>query len=141
MTDTAQHEVIRGFVEAMPVTRMLGIEIVELQHGHAVMRLPKRNDLTFDGTSVQGGLVALLADYAALAACGTTLPLGWLMATTGIETHNLLRADGEELFAVGEVIKPGKRHAVARADVYNDALDGSRCLTGLFTAAGVPAPT
>ena len=63
------------------------------------------------------------------------------MATTRIQTHNLLPANGSELLAVGEIVKAGKRHAVARADVCNDALDGSRCATGLFTAAGVSAPT
>lgn len=68
MNDATQIQAIRQFVESMPITQMLGIEIVDLEHGRAVMRLPKREDLTFDGASVEGGVVALLADYAALAA-------------------------------------------------------------------------
>ncbi|MFT7597548.1 MAG: acyl-coenzyme A thioesterase PaaI-like protein [Acidimicrobiales bacterium] len=59
------------------------------------------------------------------------------MATTGAETHNLAAADGSTLIAVAEVIKPGRHLAVARAEVFNNSLDGTRCLTGLFTAVGV----
>ncbi len=107
----------------------------------------RTGDLTFlAGTShsivlaplVQGGIVGVLADYAAVAACGTTLPDGWLMATTGSQTHNLAPATGDLLVAVAEVVRSGRRHAVARCDVYNDNTSESPCLTGLFTATGIP---
>lgn len=121
----------------MPSTAHLGIEVVELGRGRTLFEMRNRPELTFDGVTVQGGVVATLADYAAVAACGTLLDEGWLMATTGAETHNLAAANGSTLVAVAEVIKPGRRHAVARAEVFNDSVDGTRCLTGLFTAVGV----
>ncbi len=121
----------------MPSTSHLGIEILELGGGQARLRMRNRPELTFNGAVVQGGIVATLADYAAVAACGTLLDEGWLMATTGAETHNLAAADGSELIAAAQVLKPGRRLAVARADVFNDSLDGVCCLTGLFTATGV----
>lgn len=122
----------------MPSTNHLGIEILELGDGRALFQMRNRPELTFNGTVVQGGIVAVLADYAAVAACGTLLDDGWLMATTGAETHNLAAADGAVLTAIAEVIKPGRRLAVARAEVFNGSADGTRCLTGLFTAVGVP---
>ena len=134
---TAQAEAIRAFVESMPATRHLGIRVVELGAGRAVFEMNNTEELTFDGAIVQGGVVAVLADYAAVSACGTTLPESWLMATTGSQTHNLAPATGNRLVAVAEVVKPGRRHAVARADVYNDDLSGTLCLTGLFTATGI----
>lgn len=135
-----QNDLIRRFVEAMPASRHLGIRIGDLGERRAVFEMDNRPELTFDGAIVQGGIVGTLADYAAVAACGTAMPDGWLMATTGCETHNLAPAEGRRLVAVAEVLKAGKRHAVARADVYNDGLDGTHCLTGLFTATGI-APT
>lgn len=139
MTVSAQDQAIQRFVESMPATSHLGIEVVELGRGRAVFQMRNRPELTFNGTVVQGGIVATLADYAAVAACGTMLEEGWLMATTGAETHNLAAADGALLVATAEVIKPGRRSSVARADVFNDSVDGTRCLTGLFTAVGVAA--
>ncbi len=132
-----QEQAIEDFIESMPSTRHLGIEILELGEGRALFQMRNRPELTFNGLAVQGGVVATLADYAAVAACGTLLDEGWLMATTGAETHNLAAADGSTLIAVAEVIKPGRRLAVARAEVFNDSVDGTRCLTGLFTATGV----
>lgn len=122
----------------MPSTRHLGIHIVELDAGRAVFEMTNTEALTFDGAVIQGGIVSVLADYAAVSACGTTLPAGWLMATTGSQTHNLAPARGARIVAVAEVVRPGQRHAVARADVYNDNVSGTHCLTGLFTATGIP---
>lgn len=133
-----QADAIRTFVESMPATRHLGIRIVELGAGRAVFEMDNVDALTFDGSIVQGGVVGVLADYAAVAACGTTLPAGWLMATTGSQTHNLAPANGSRLVAEAEVVRSGKRHAVARADVYNDDVSDNPCLTGLFTATGIP---
>ena len=141
MSSTTQVQEIRNFVESMPSSSHLGIEVVELGQGRALFQMRNRPVLTFNGTVVQGGIVATLADYAAVAACGTLLDEGWLMATTGAETHNLAAADGATLIAVAEVIKPGRRLAVARAEVFNDSPDGRRCLTGLFTAVGVQTTT
>lgn len=122
----------------MPSTRHLGIHIVELDAGRAVFEMNNTEALTFDGAVVQGGIVSVLADYAAVSACGMTLPEGWLMATTGAQTHNLAPANGSRLVAVAKVVRSGRRHAVAQADVYNDDLSGTHCLTGLFTATGIP---
>jgi len=137
MIATAQSQAIRRFVESMPATNHLGIEILELDAGRALFQMRNRPELTFNGSAVQGGIVATLADYAAIAACGTLLDLGWLMATTGAETHNLAPADGPLLIATAEVIKSGRRLSVARSEVFNGSVDGTRCLTGLFTAVGV----
>ena len=131
---------LRGFVEPMPATRHLGIRLLDVQHGVVTLEMECRRELTFDGTTVQGGIVAVLADYAGVAAAfaGSDLDEGWLAATIGCETHNLLPATGERLVAEGSIIKAGRRHMVSKADVHIDSIDGPLCLTGLFTAVGVP---
>lgn len=132
--------VVREFIEPMPATDHLGIKLLTVEHGTVTYEMACRRELTFDGTIVQGGIVAVLADYAAVAAAfsGSDLGDGWTVATLGCETHNLLPATGDRLVARGVIIKPGRRHIVARADVFIDELDGPLALTGLFTAVGVP---
>jgi uncharacterized protein (TIGR00369 family) len=135
---TAQADVIRRFVESMPSTKLLGIRVVELGSGQSTLELDIRSEVTFDGSTVQGGIVAVLADYAAIAAAGSSLPDGWLVATLGCETHNVRPARGERLIARGSLVSGGRRHIVARADVHVDHADGPPCLTGLFTGAPLP---
>lgn len=130
----AQGAAIQHFIESMPATSHLGIEVVSIGDGRCVLDLPCARDITVDGRIVQGGIVAVVADYAAVAAAGSTLGEGWSVATLSCETHNLLPAQGEKLVAVGEIIKGSTRHLVAKADVHLDTIDGAVCLTGLFTA-------
>lgn len=133
----SQPQTIKTFLEAMPATDFLGIRVVELADGRSTLELPIRPELTYDGAIVQGGIVGVLADYAAVSAAGSTLPIGWRVATLGCETHNVAAAEGERLVAVGEVIKRGTRHLVSKASVYLDTSGGPICLTGLFTSTGV----
>lgn len=128
---------IQRFIESMPATRYIGLEVDEIDRGRCVVTMPIRPEVTVDGEVVQGGIVAVLADYAAVAAAGSTLEPGWRVATLSGETHNLAPAKGKLLVAVGEIVYAGKRHLVARADVYSDSKDGPHCLTGLFTAVGI----
>lgn len=132
-----QSELVRRFVESMPATRHLGIKVIAVDAGKCVLEMACRHEITFDGMVVQGGLVGVLADYAAVAAAGSTLEQGWSVATTSCETHNLLPATGTRLVAVGEIVHSSRRRLLARSDVHIDSLDGPLCLTGLFTAVGL----
>lgn len=133
-----QGEEVTRFVEAMPAAQLLGIDVVSLGNGQSVLTMPIHPTVTFDGQHVQGGIVGVLADFAAVAAAASTLDVGWRVATLSCETHNLRPAAGDRLVASGHIIKGGRRHLVARADVFNDDLGGALCLTGLFTASPIP---
>ena len=112
------------FIRSMQAPVLLGFDVVELGDGQSRIELPVRRELTVDGERVQGGLVTVLADYAASAAAGSTLEDGWLVATVGCETHQIAPAAGQRLVALGQVIKRGRR-MLAKADVYADAPDGA----------------
>lgn len=136
-SQASQPQAIKTFLEAMPATGFLGIGVIELADGRSTLELPIRPELTFDGAIVQGGIVGVLADYAAVSAAGSTLPAGWRVATLGCETHNVAAAEGQRLVAIGEVIKRGTRHLVSKASVHIDDSGGPICLTGLFTSTGI----
>lgn len=130
---------ITNLISSMPVSATLGLIIDEVSAGRSVIRMPITPSLTFDGSIVQGGIVATLADFAAVACAGAAVRSDQLVATTGCETHNLASATGQQLVAVGRLVSKPGRSMVAAADVHLDTLDGPLVLTGLFTAAAIPA--
>ena len=105
-------------IASMPCSRLFGISVVGLGEGAAVIELSIRADLTFDGRTVQGGIVGTLADYAAVSAATAASPTGWVSSTTAFQVYNLAPARGERLVGIGRLIKGGRSQAVAAADVY-----------------------
>jgi len=136
-----QCQFVREFIENMPVTAELGIALAELTPGHAKVSLTVERRHTIDGSLVQAGITATLADFAAVAAAATGLPDGWLVATTGFSVSHLASAKGDRLIAEGRSVRSGKRNLVAAADVYVEgAGERHHCLTGIFAATGLPPP-
>lgn len=130
---------VRDFILEMPVTGELGIEVDQLSPGQAIVSLDLDARHTVEGTTVQAGITAMVADFAGVAAAASSLPDGWAAVTTGFSVHHLAPAVGERLEAVGRLVKGGRRSLVAVAEAY--AVTGSErthCLTGIFTATGLP---
>lgn len=115
---TAHRDDLAAAITSMPCSRFLGLEMIGLGDGRSAIALPVRPDLTFDGRSVQGGIVGTLADYAAVSAATASLPEGWASATTGFQVYNLAPARGERLVGVGRLVSRGRSQAVAAAEVY-----------------------
>lgn len=114
-------------IARMPATRLLGLTVLGLGDGVSLLQMPIRPEITFEGRTVQGGIVATLGDYAAVSAVTAALPAGWAASTTGIEAHNLDPARGARLLAVGRSCRAGKGLSLGEARVYViDREDGSR---------------
>lgn len=105
-------------IESMPASQLLGLRVIGFAPGISMIEMSIRPEITVDGRTVQGGLVGTLADYAAVSAATSSMPEGWLSATTGFEVHNLAAAIGSRLVAVGRTIKVSKSSGVASADVF-----------------------
>jgi uncharacterized protein (TIGR00369 family) len=110
---------LRVAIESMPASRWLGLRIIGFDpKGISRIDMDVRPEMTFDGVSVQGGLVGALADYAGVSAAVCTTPDGWRAATVGFEVHNIAPAAGERLVAIGRAVSVGRTVGVSRADVY-----------------------
>jgi len=70
---------------------------------------------------IHGGLLCPLLDSVAGCAVHTTLPPGVGYTSIEISVRYLrpVHADGSELTATGRIVKPGRRVAVAEAEVHN----------------------
>lgn len=95
---------------------------------------PYRNELYCPEGFFQGGVIGVLADFAAGAAAGSLLPEGWQNATVGYTVKVVAPGADEELVERGEVIKPGRTLTVVAAEVYASA-EGREalCATALVT--------
>lgn len=128
-------------VMAMPCSRLLGLEVVGLGEGVSAIGLPMRPDLTFDGLTVQGGIVGTLADYAAVSAATAALPDGWGSATTAFQVYNLAPARGQRLVGVGRLVSRTRSQAVAAADVYGFDDDVATHVATALATCRLIAPT
>lgn len=105
-------------IHAMPSTRHLGIRCLGFVDGGSAVEMPISPEVTFEGSIVQGAIVGVLADYAAVSAATASCPPGWFGSTTGYNVHNFAPARGEKLVAVGSICGRSRSAASARADVY-----------------------
>lgn len=106
-------------LDAMPSSRLVGLRVLGFSPGgHSAIELPLTPALTFDGRTVQAGIVGLLADYAGVAASASLLAPGWRASTTGFQVHNLAPAIGERLLAAGRCVQFGKTSAVSTVEVW-----------------------
>jgi uncharacterized protein (TIGR00369 family) len=113
---------LRDAIHAMPASIWLGLFVRGFSAaGVAVIELPLRPQLTFDGRVAQGGVVGMLADYAGVSAASCTLPPLWMASTLGYEVHNIAPAVGSRLLAVGRAQAVGRSHAVSRVEVWAQA--------------------
>jgi len=111
-------------IAAMPASRWIGLRVLGFASGVSLIELLIRSEITFDGSTVQGGVVGALADYAAISAAVSAKPDGWFGSTVNFQVHNLEPAKGQKLVAIGRCARASVRTGVGSAEVY--AVDGEQ---------------
>ncbi len=59
-----------------PLVKLLGIELLHLHDGEALMEMKARDEFAIVGGVIQGGIITALADYAGVYAAMTKIPAG-----------------------------------------------------------------
>ncbi len=136
-TDPAQ--LLQAHVLAMPIARTLGLRFTRVASGQVDLEMPVQDALCFRPGQLQATAVFALADFAAVAAAGSTLPAGWTNATVDAHVKLLAPARGTCLRARGRVVDVGRTLTVCAAEVYAVAESGAEtlCATLLATARNV----
>lgn len=104
-----------------PIHYLTGAQVVSVDAGQIVFALPGHRWITSPQRTVQGGVLAMLADLALSCAISTLTPAGTAVAAMDLKV-NFLRPglpDGRELRACGRVRHAGKAIAVAESEVTN----------------------
>lgn len=114
----------------------LQVEPIKVWQGTSELLLELRPEMTQHHGFAHGAIVGLMADNACAWAGASVLG----DVVTGGYTINFLRpAKGQRLRARGTVIKPGKRQAVVRAEVFAES-DGAPAVH-VASAQGTIIPT
>jgi uncharacterized protein (TIGR00369 family) len=106
---------------APPLHGLFGIRPTEVGDGTATVAMPATEWLNSPARRLQGGTIAMLADFAMLVAAETTRPAGVALAGLDLKV-NFLRpgaADGSDLVARAQVVHRGRTIVITRAEVVN----------------------
>jgi len=117
---------LSGGLPPPPIHDLTGMRPVEIGDGTAAVVLPTTRWLTSPLRTIQGGVIAMLADMAMAVAMQTTVPPGTAAAGLDLKVNYLRPAlpDGRDLRARGEVVHAGRTLVVTRAEIDNP--DGKR---------------
>jgi len=109
--------------EANPFFSLMGIDVVRVEAGRAVLRMEIRPDMYNGMGWLQGGMFTALADEAMALALYPVLSRNEGIATISESTSFIKGAREGVLIAEGRVIKKGRRIAFAEGDVRADDLE------------------
>lgn len=126
-------------VMKMPMARTLGLRFLRVAPGEVDLEIPVAEPFTFRPGQLQATPVFAIADFAAVGAAGTLLPVGWANATIDATLKLVGPARGRALRARGRVIDAGKLLTVCAAEVFAVADNGDEtlCATLLATARNI----
>jgi uncharacterized protein (TIGR00369 family) len=96
----------------------LGAEVVALEPGGAVIRVPFRGELTQQHGYFHAGVTGAIADTACGYAAYTLMGAEDSVLTVEYKINLLAPADGEELVARARVVRSGKTLKICMADVF-----------------------
>lgn len=125
----------RVAVEGSGFTRFAGIEPVKVWQGESELTLELRPDLTQHHGFAHGAVVGLMADNACAWAAAS---VAGDVVTGSYTIHFLSPGKGARLRAKGQVVRPGKRQVVVRADVWAEADGTEPVLVAIAQATVVP---
>lgn len=113
------------------VMRLIRATLPVVEHGRTEIHVPHWDGIEQQHGFVHGGVVGMIADSAAGYAAMTMVPADASVLTVEFKMNLLAPADGDELIARGQVVRPGRTLIVTKAEVF--ALkDGKETLCALM---------
>lgn len=130
-----------GKLPPAPIAALMGFRPVEVEPGRVVFEGTPDESVYNPIGMVHGGYVCTLADTVAACAVHSTLEAGTIYTSIDLNvsyTRKVTRGSGT-LRAVGTVVKPGRRVAFCRADIFDGA--GKVVATATSSCLIMPAAT
>jgi acyl-CoA thioesterase len=127
----AQTRRLRAAANAVPFSKLLGIELVEVTNGAATLSLKIRKELKQNHGVVHGGAIASLIDSAMAFAIIPLLATEERVTTVDLTISYLRPLTKGRATCVAKVVRAGRRLFVVSAEVVGD--DGKLAATALST--------
>jgi uncharacterized protein (TIGR00369 family) len=135
MIDETYIEKAFEVVRNTPYLQHLGIELVEMSEGSAVMKMPMKEELRQPYGLLHGGATASLIDTATAFAIVAAIGQADKATTVDLTVHYLRPVINETTICTAKVVRAGKRLITVSAEVHNE--DGKMIATALSTYAKV----
>jgi uncharacterized protein (TIGR00369 family) len=123
--------VVARYVAAQRYLALIGVTLEDVEPGVAQYRASYRPDLGQQDGVFHGGVVGGMAEGVMGAAAATLVDAGANVVGAEYKVNLVAPGNGVALLARGEVVKPGRRLIVCRADVFSIAADGTRSLCAI----------
>ena len=118
-------------LQQLPLARMIGMHLTELQLDEAVIEMEMRDDLSQPSGIMHGGVTATLIDTAMAFAVRTRLKPEEPTATIDLTIHYVRPHAEGKCRCTARVLRAGRRIFTVTADVVNE--DGKLVATGVST--------
>lgn len=113
----------------------MGAELTEVIPGQVTIELPASDKVTQQHGFVHAGAQTAIVDTACGYAAQTLMPPNYEVLTVEYKVNFMAPAQGINLVAIGQVVKPGRTVTVCRGDVFMVDAQGEQkiCATMLTT--------
>jgi uncharacterized protein (TIGR00369 family) len=135
MIEESEKKMISEVVETTPYLIHLGIELVEIKKGMAVMKMPMKDDLRQPYGLLHGGATASLIDTATAFAVVSVTDRSEKCSTVDLTIHYLRPVINETTICTAKIVRAGRRLITVSAEVHNE--EGKMIATALSTYAKV----
>ena len=134
MENDAKFQLIRKFFnEELPFNQLVGMKLIELREGFAVIEVPFKAELVGDQKrpALHGGVLSALIDASGGAAAFTHLNLpGDTLSTLDMRVDYLRPAELRKVVAEGQVTRMGNRVASVDIKCYHEGKSERLIATG-----------
>ena len=129
---TEEHkEMARSALKNAPFPRLVGLELVDLRDGEAIIKLEMRDELRQPYGLLHGGATATLIDTATAFAVITRQTPDEQSTTVDLTIHYLRPHTSGEITCTAQIVRAGRRITTVSAEVVN--AEGKLIATALST--------
>jgi len=129
--DESLKNLARAGFEQVPFVRLLGMEMVDISYGEAVLKLMMRDELRQPHGVLHGGATASVIDTAIAFAVITRLEKDEKATTIDLTVHYLRPVSSGAIVCTAKVVRAGKRILTVSAECVNE--EGKLTATALST--------
>jgi acyl-CoA thioesterase len=116
----SQKQIAHDVFAKVPYLKLIGMELVDLNAGEAIVRLEMRDELRQPHGLLHGGATASVIDTAMAFAVVTKLAENEKASTVDLTVHYLRPVTTGAIVCTAKVVKTGKRLLTVSAEVVND---------------------
>lgn len=116
----AQKQSAREAFGKVPFLKLIGMELVDLKPGEAIIKLEMRDELRQPQGLLHGGATASIIDTAMAFAVVTKLSENEKASTVDLNVYYLRPVTKGSIVCTAKIVKAGKRLFTVSAEVFND---------------------